>query len=119
MKLDRPAHKGYPTVGRSPWIDHPRSLLGKQVEVLLQREGPQGQPAQVVARGQLLAFEDSGQVAVEDDMGFVHYCWPMLEIRPLTWDEEDARRHFARQMAQVDEAERAASRFIAEGHVIR
>lgn len=34
-------------------------------------------------KGLLLAIEDSGQVVVQDEMGFAHYCWPMLTIRKV------------------------------------
>jgi hypothetical protein len=59
---------------------HPQHrLLGKQVTVLLCRESP-GSPA-VVSRGQLLGFGEGGNIEVLEDDGFIHYCWPMLEVR--------------------------------------
>ena len=54
-------------------------LLGHQVVVTL--EHAQNEREAVVARGRLLSFADSGEVTVEDEMGFVHYCWPMLDVR--------------------------------------
>jgi hypothetical protein len=32
-------------------------------------------------RGQLLGFGDDGTFETRDDMGIVHYSWPMLDIR--------------------------------------
>lgn len=58
-------------------------LLGQQVEVVLSREDGK---ESVIARGRLLAFDDGGEVRLLDDMGFVHYCWPMLEIRKVDDD---------------------------------
>jgi hypothetical protein len=60
-----------------------RALLGKQVEVVLERV--EGVP-QVVARGQLLRVADSGEFVLLDDAGFCHYAWPMLEIREVEGD---------------------------------
>jgi len=53
------------------------SLLGRQVVVTLD-EGER-----VVASGQLLAFGDDGQVVIRDEMGFTHWCWPMLQIEEV------------------------------------
>ena len=55
---------------------HP--LLGRQVEVVLNRDGPET----VVAQGTLLRYSAMGECVVADDMDDVHWCWPMLEIRP-------------------------------------
>lgn len=51
-------------------------LLGQQVVVTLDRDGE----SRSVACGQLLHFADSGEVTVLDEMGFVHHCWPMLNV---------------------------------------
>jgi hypothetical protein len=51
------------------------SLLGQNVTVKLAEH--------VIARGKLLAFSDAGEAAVQDEMGFVHHCWPMLDISPI------------------------------------
>lgn len=76
---------------------HPTSLLGKRVRVTLASpladhlheddgtvEGCPGcfcEPnTSVIAEGLLLGFGDDGTVEIEEDDGFVHYCWPMLEI---------------------------------------
>jgi hypothetical protein len=56
------------------------SLLGRQVKVYLSRDHED--PA-TVAVGQLLAIDEGGQIVVRDDMGFVHYCWPLLGIEAL------------------------------------
>lgn len=59
--------------------DHARrvALLGKRVRVTLDR--PEGAPA-VVTEGVLLRFGDEGTFVVEQADGFVHYCWPMLDV---------------------------------------
>lgn len=55
-------------------------LLGKQVRVTLAHDTDD---PKAIAEGKLLAFADSGEVTVQDEMGFVHYCWPMLEVEAL------------------------------------
>lgn len=50
----------------------PRMLLGKEVRVKLD--------ANTIAKGKLLGFGDGGDFEILDEMGFVHYCWPMLDI---------------------------------------
>lgn len=53
-----------------------RALLGKQVRVTLSRP-----PNRItIAEGQLLGFSDGGDFEILQDDGFVHYCWPMLDI---------------------------------------
>lgn len=59
-----------------------RSLLGEEVEVVLEKGSPEGTDA-TVASGTLVAVEDTGQVVIRDEMGFAHYCWPMLTIRKV------------------------------------
>lgn len=54
------------------------SLLGKTVKVTLTYDNPKH-----IAVGKLLAFGDDGEAQIEDEMGFVHYCWPMLEVEAL------------------------------------
>lgn len=51
------------------------ALLGKRVVVVLDRADA------VIITGQLLGFGDGGTFEILEDDGFVHYCWPMLEIR--------------------------------------
>ena len=60
-------------------IEELQALLGKQVRVTLAHDDPNG-----VAEGQLLAFDDGGGFVLLDDMGFKHYCWPMLLIEEKT-----------------------------------
>lgn len=55
-----------------------RRLLGKWVVVTLDK--PDG-GEEVIAEGDLLRIDEWGEVAVRDEMGGVHYCWPMLDIR--------------------------------------
>ena len=56
-----------------------RQLLGQQVIVTLSHDDREPDR---IARGTLLKVADSGEVCVEDEMGFVHYCWPMLDVAP-------------------------------------
>ena len=62
-----------------PPFDSWRRLLGKNVVVRLDD--------QVVTRGRLIALDDGGEAKLVDEMGFVHYCWPMLDV---TEDESGA-----------------------------
>ena len=64
--------------------DHMRSLLGKQVVVTLAKE-----PKLVELQGQLLSFNEGGEVAIRHDDGFVTWAWPALEAEEL--DVESAR----------------------------
>lgn len=59
------------------WEEQVTALLGKRVKVTLDNGGTV--PAAIV-EGQLLAFGDEGSFEVLQDDGFVHYCWPMLDI---------------------------------------
>ena len=61
----------------------PRTLLGKRVRVTLDK--PEGKPA-VIAEGILLGFGDEGDFEIQNDGGFVHYCWPMLAIEEVPGD---------------------------------
>lgn len=63
-------------------FEYAKTLPGEQVEVVLEHGKPDGTEA-TIAKGLLLAIEDSGQVVVQDEMGFAHYCWPMLTIRKV------------------------------------
>lgn len=51
-------------------------LLGKKVRVKIDER--------VVVEGKLLQFDDGGEFSIRDEMGFVHQCWPMLQVEPLT-----------------------------------
>jgi hypothetical protein len=57
-------------------LDKARSLLGRQVVVTLGDQDGE----KVLARGRLLTCADSGGFTLKDDMGFIHYCWPLLDI---------------------------------------
>lgn len=61
------------------------ALLGQRVVVTLNHGAPDGTGV-VVAEGILLAFDDGGEIVLEDEMGFVHHCWPMLDIKPAHID---------------------------------
>jgi len=64
---------------------HHEGFLGKQVTVTLDREGvnPDGSTygSNEIIRGQLLGVGDCGTFEILEDDGFIHYCWPALEIR--------------------------------------
>lgn len=51
-----------------------RSMLGKWVTVTVQHE-----PKVVTFTGQLLMFDEEGQVAVRDETFCTYWCWPNLE----------------------------------------
>lgn len=57
-------------------VEEIRALLGKQVKIVLDREGEK----EVVSEGKLIEFDDAGGFVLLDEMGFRHYGWPMLEI---------------------------------------
>lgn len=57
-----------------------KALLGKRVYVRLGEH--EGKP--VITTGQLLGFGDGGDFEILEDDGFVHYCWPMLEVEEVT-----------------------------------
>lgn len=60
-------------------FDDARSLLGKRVRVTLAYPDREN-AVSTVATGILLAFGDDGEFEILDDGGFMHYCWPMLDI---------------------------------------
>ncbi|QUU29314.1 hypothetical protein SEA_DIMINIMUS_130 [Mycobacterium phage Diminimus] len=61
-----------------PQVDKYKPLLGKQVKVTLDNDDPKA-----IATGTLLSFSDDGEVVVQDEMGFVHYCWPNLKMEEI------------------------------------
>ena len=61
------------------WLDARLPLLGKNVKVLLAHEDGEGEPT-VIATGKLLKFGDDGEVVLQDEMGFTHWCWPDLDM---------------------------------------
>jgi hypothetical protein len=56
--------------------DEVKTLLGKRVRVRLGDH----QDKPVIITGQLLGFGDGGDFEILEDDGFVHYCWPMLDV---------------------------------------
>lgn len=57
-------------------------LLGEEVEVYI-GEDPDTEE-QVLVVGKLLSFGDDGGIITQDEMGFVSWSWPMLNIRERT-----------------------------------
>lgn len=57
-------------------FDRARALLGQPVIASLDDD--------IVAEGRLLSVSDSGEFVLVDDMGFTHYCWPLLDIAGVT-----------------------------------
>lgn len=55
--------------------EHQVSLLGKKVRVKLDVE--------VTVTGTFLGFGDGGDFEILEEDGFIHYCWPMLEIEEI------------------------------------
>jgi len=66
-----------PWIGEPPyaseWSEHMRSLLGKWVHVIIDKDKP------VIVTGKLLSFNEGGEVAIRHDDGFVTWAWPALE----------------------------------------
>lgn len=58
----------------------PSTLLGKQVEIVLEREG---KDPRIITKGKLLAWSTFGECMVETPSGEVVYCWPMLSIMEI------------------------------------
>jgi hypothetical protein len=57
-----------------------KSLLGKQVRVKL---GVNTDGTTVYADGQLVAFDNHGEVMLRSDAGVVTWSWPNLEMEEL------------------------------------
>ena len=55
-----------------------RQLLGKRVKVTMDPDDPAA-----ITEGTLLGFGDDGSFEIREDDGFVHYCWPMLNIEEV------------------------------------
>jgi hypothetical protein len=55
------------------------ALLGKQVAV-------KAGPATIVS-GKLLGFGEDGEFEVQKSDGFIHYCWPMLDVKEIQTDD--------------------------------
>ncbi|AER48747.1 hypothetical protein CM07_gp68 [Mycobacterium phage Alma] len=60
------------------WLEHMKTMLGKQVRVTLDYQEP------AVAEGQLLSFTEDGEVVVLAEDGTKHWCWPNLKTELLT-----------------------------------
>lgn len=63
--------------------DAAKALLGQEVVVTL--DDDKG----IIAKGTLLAFDDGGEVIIQDEMGFTHWCWPMLAITAAKSESDD------------------------------
>lgn len=62
-----------------------RALLGKRVKVTLAYPAMDeeiGTP-NTIAVGTLVGFGDGGDFEILEDDGFLHYCWPMLEVEEI------------------------------------
>lgn len=57
-----------------------RAMLGKRVTVTLTDASSD---EKVITTGELLAFGQGGDFEILEDGGFIHYCWPMLEISEI------------------------------------
>lgn len=66
------------------WLREMRRLLGVRVEVLLDWDAPNG-PVKVV--GELLWFDEGGEVCLRRDDGFAAWAWPCLEIKEAPQEE--------------------------------
>lgn len=64
--------------------DDVRALLGQRVKAFLTYENEQGTAE--IAVGTLIGFGQGGDFEILEDDGFVHYCWPLLDIE---LEEED------------------------------
>lgn len=62
---------------RHDWREHMYSMLGRQVVVTINRE-----PELVTVTGQLLSFDEGGEVALRSEDGFVRWSWPNLDTAP-------------------------------------
>lgn len=61
--------------------DEALAFLGKQVEVVLERDD---HGDRTIARGQLLKLDEGGEFVLLEDDGFCAWCWPALTIRART-----------------------------------
>lgn len=65
-------------MGATGWEEHLLALLGRRVDVTI-TDGLDAE--RVVVSGRLLSFGNSGEFVVEDEGGFVHHAWPLLNIK--------------------------------------
>jgi len=68
----------------SDWKRATARMLGKQVRVTLAGANAETGEAAVIAEGKFIAFGEGGDLVVQDEMGFAHYCWPLLDIEEVT-----------------------------------
>jgi len=59
-------------------------FLGKRVRVTLDKPQPGRRDKAVISEGTFLGYSDGGTFEIEEDDGFVHHCWPLLEIEEIT-----------------------------------
>lgn len=59
------------------WYTTVSGMLGKRVRITLATEAD---GTKVICEGTLLGFGDTGEFEIQEDDGYVHYCWPMLDI---------------------------------------
>ena len=60
------------------------ALLGKRVRVTLSYGGyPDPESPAAISEGIFLGFGQGGDLQIQEDDGFVHYCWPMLDIEEV------------------------------------
>ena len=64
-----------------PTNEQINSLLGHQVQAMFDYDDENA-----VAVGQLLAWDEGGECVILDDMGFKHWCWPLLRLKERTPD---------------------------------
>lgn len=58
--------------------DKVRDLLGQRVKAFLTYPDENG--TATIAVGTLIGFGQGGDFELLEDDGFVHYCWPLLDI---------------------------------------
>lgn len=65
----------------SEWLDHMRSLLGKEVRVTVDRGPDEETP--VTVEGVLVSFDEGGEVALRGEDGFIRWSWPNLKTEAI------------------------------------
>lgn len=78
------ARDGEPTAFQS---EHAKNvaMLGKQVKVTLDHGGyPNTDTPALIVEGTLIGFGDEGTLEILQEDGFIHYCWPRLEMEEVT-----------------------------------
>jgi len=92
-------------------------LLGQRVRVTL--DYARNEPP-VVSEGILLGFGDEGTVEVEEDDGFIHCCWPMLDVEPASGEQQPdpagpipVRPKVSRQAVGTDDLGQALAKLAA------